>query len=201
MPGHAFPTSADALHQLSDLFAQFPQATYFAAGDTNLDTAGEFRFRPATAAIAALGNLGRNLSADGRWPQFVNSPAVSTLIPGPPAERLPTLFRVVDHDPPVRDDFLSDEERDAPPAAHETRWHRQGLSVFDKIGLARGLAKWRLRKGFVSKTFVAAVVIEDGAPIYAKPSPPPTGHWTLWGDPNAICVRARVVERLGDDGA
>jgi hypothetical protein len=116
----------------------------------------------------------------------------------PPAERLPILFRVIDPDPPVRDDFLSDEERGAPPAAHETRWHRQGLSVFDKIGLARGLAKWRLRKGFVSKTFIAAVAIEDGAPIYAKPSPPPTGHWTLWGDPDAICVRANVVERLGD---
>jgi len=85
----------------------------------------------------------------------------------PTAERLPILYRVVDHDPPLRVDFLSDEERGAPPAAHETRWHRQGLSVFDKIGLA----KWRLRKGFVSKTFIAAVPIEDGAPIYAKPGP------------------------------
>jgi hypothetical protein len=115
----------------------------------------------------------------------------------PPAEQLPVLYRVVDHDPPIREDFLSDEERGTAPAARETRWHRQGLSVFDKISLARGLAKWRLRRGFVTATWIAAVTIEDGAPIYARPSPPPTGHWTLWGDPDEILARATVVERLG----
>jgi hypothetical protein len=127
----------------------------------------------------------------------------------PPAEQVPILYRVVDHDPPVRDDFLSDEERGVPAAAHETRWHRQGLSVFDKIGLARGLAKWRLREGFVSRTFIAAVLLQlvpvrmteapsQTADSYVIVRPESPGNvWGFWTEAEALDA---VRESIALDG-
>jgi hypothetical protein len=108
------------------------------------------------------------------------------------------LYRVVDHDPPQREDFLSDAERGVPAAPHETARHQLGMSVFARLGRARDLARWRIRKGYATRVAIAAETVDEGGPLQAEPSPPPEGHWTLWGDPDAILARATTVERWGD---
>jgi hypothetical protein len=50
----------------------------------------------------------------------------------------------------------------------------------------------------VARAYVAAVRVEPGGPFRAEPSPPPSGHWTLWGDPDALAAAAWIVERLGE---
>jgi hypothetical protein len=67
-----------------------------------------------------------------------------------------------------------------------------------KSGLPEVSQNGGYARGFARRTFIAAVTIEYGAPLYATPSPPPTGHWTLWADLDAISARCTVVERLGD---
>ena len=110
---------------------------------------------------------------------------------------MPTLYRVVYHDPPTREDFLSDRERgvDDPDATDE---ELDGMSVWDRPILARGLAKWEIRRGYRQRAFVAAVPVEEGGKFRARPSPPRTGHWTLWGDADQLAAVSRIVERYGE---
>jgi hypothetical protein len=70
------------------------------------------------------------------------------------------LYQVVDHAPPIETDFLSDRQRGLQPAAHLPLEYWDGMSVFDTLAGARGLAKWRLRKGYVAGTFIAAILVE-----------------------------------------
>jgi len=114
-----------------------------------------------------------------------------------PAQPALVLYRVVDHDPPVEDDFLSDRQRGLQPAPHLPLEIWDGMSVFDTPAAARGLARWRLRKGYVARTFIAAVIVQAEGPLRAQPSPPPRGHWTLWGEPEQVRARATIIERLG----
>lgn len=111
---------------------------------------------------------------------------------------MPLLYRVVRHEPVAREDWLSDEVRGVPKAPHETSDQHRGLSVWDRAGKARDFAKWQLRKGLVTRAYVAAVRVDSGGPFRAEPSPPPSGHWTLWGDPEALAAQSWIVERLGE---
>ena len=85
-----------------------------------------------------------------------------------------------------------------PKAPHETDEQHRGLSVWERPAKAREFAKWQLRKRLVARAYVAAVQIEAGGPFRAEPSPPPSGHWTLWGDPDALAAASWIVERLGE---
>ncbi|HEV8635059.1 MAG TPA: hypothetical protein VG370_12565 [Chloroflexota bacterium] len=80
----------------------------------------------------------------------------------------------------------------------ETDEQHRGLSVWERAAKARDFARWQLRKGLVARAYVAAVRLEEGGSFWAEPSPPPTGHWTLWGDPDALAAASWIVERLGE---
>jgi hypothetical protein len=112
-----------------------------------------------------------------------------------PARPALVLFRVVDYDPPLASDFLSDRQRRLQPAAHLPLEHWEGMSVFDTLAGARGLARWRLRKGYVVRTCIAAILVDAEGPLRAEPSPP-RGHWTLCGEPEQVRAHATIVERL-----
>jgi hypothetical protein len=111
---------------------------------------------------------------------------------------VPLLYRVVHHEPATRDDWLSDAARGVPKAPHETEDQHRGLSVWERPARARDFAKWQLRKGLVAHAYVAAVRVDADGPFRAEPSPPPSGHWTLWGDPDALAAASWIVERLGE---
>jgi hypothetical protein len=111
---------------------------------------------------------------------------------------VPVLHRVVHHEPAAREDWLSDAARGVPKAPHETEDQHRGLSVWERAAKARDFAKWQLRKGLVARAYVAAVRVEPGGAFRAEPSPPPSGHWTLWGDPDALAAASWIVERLGE---
>jgi hypothetical protein len=104
------------------------------------------------------------------------------------------VYRLVYHDPPSRDDFLSDEEMGAPAAPHETAEDRTGMSTWGKLREARGLARWQVRTGKRAYAAIAEIAVEDGGPFRVRDSPPPRDHCTLWGDPDALTAAARVVE-------
>jgi len=98
----------------------------------------------------------------------------------------------------TRDDWLSDEARGVPKAPHETDEQYRGRSAWGRPAKARDFAKWLVRTGKVTRAYVAAVRVDDGGPFRAEPSPPPTGHWTLWGDPDALAAASWIVDRYGE---
>lgn len=108
------------------------------------------------------------------------------------------LYRVVHHDPATREDWLSDAVRGVPKAPHETDEQHRGRSAWERPAKARDFARWLVRTGKAPHAYVAAVRVDDGGPFRAAPSPPPTGHWTLWGDPDALADASWTVERYGE---
>jgi hypothetical protein len=110
------------------------------------------------------------------------------------------FYRIVFHDPPISDDFLSDEEMGVEPAPDDSPEDRRGMSVWSKLGDARGLAKWQVRSGHRPHTYIAAIPIEEVGPFLIEHSPnavepPRSNHYTLWGDPAGLAEIARIVER------
>jgi hypothetical protein len=64
------------------------------------------------------------------------------------------------------------------------RW--SGISVYETEEQARAMAVWRPSIG----RFIAAVRIEEGAPIRVEQTgDPATGHYTLWGEPSELLAR------------
>jgi hypothetical protein len=106
------------------------------------------------------------------------------------------VYRVLDHDQLEQRDFRSDQERGQPAAPWETPRHRQGMSVWEGQRRARDLAKWlkRKRRQGQARLYVVAIAVEP--PLVIERSGPSPGHYTLWGPPAAILVRARVVEAV-----
>ena len=102
-----------------------------------------------------------------------------------------TLYRLVSRNPPTRRDFLSHAAlgkvpRDPTPDLME-RW--RATSMFDDGSLARALARQRPHLG----RYVAALVIEDGAPFQIRQTGR-SGHYDVWGEPDAMLARVVSVE-------
>jgi hypothetical protein len=106
-----------------------------------------------------------------------------------PAPGLRIVYRIVRTDPPTLADLTSAAALGRPPPrTPELARLYDGLSVFSTERQARNKA----RDLPVLGTYLAAVALEDGAPVRLertlRGSP---GHHTLWGDPEAL--RRRVV--------
>lgn len=69
------------------------------------------------------------------------------------------------------------------------------MSAWGKLSEARGLAKWLVRTRKRGYAGIGEVIVQEGGPFRARPSPPPRDHWTLWGDPDELARTVRVVER------
>lgn len=61
--------------------------------------------------------------------------------------------------------------------------------MFDDPRLARALIRQRPHLG----RFIATVLIEDGAPFRIRQTGR-SGHYDVWGDPDAILARVLAVE-------
>jgi hypothetical protein len=103
---------------------------------------------------------------------------------------MPIFYRVTMTDPPTVADFRSDKERGRPaPRTPELLLLWDGLSVMDSEAGAREIA----RRFPANGSFIAALDIsDDGAIRYMRTLRRP-GHYTLWGDANAILARIQSV--------
>ena len=99
-------------------------------------------------------------------------------------------YRVVRSWPPARLDFMSNAARGVPARGPEKTWPElhTGLSVFDSAQRAAEVAR---RLPFAGA--VCELEIPDDAPIRVRKTLGP-GHFTVWGDPDALlgCVRGVV---------
>lgn len=48
----------------------------------------------------------------------------------------------------------------------------------------------------VDALYIVAIRVAASGPLRVERSEPPPGHCTLWGAPEAIIERARVIERV-----
>lgn len=97
------------------------------------------------------------------------------------------FYRTVKHNPPVREDFLSDKDmgKAMPRKPGYVRlW--EGLSVFETSEQARAKAIAFPAQG----AFIAALAIPDDGRITYGRTGGTAGHHTLWGDPDEMvrCV-------------
>jgi hypothetical protein len=115
----------------------------------------------------------------------------------PPTRPTPrTVYHVVEHNPQTREDFFSDEETGLPAASYETPRHRTGMSSYDRLSDARGVAKLLKRRRQLEEIHIAAVPIAPGGPFRVEQSGPDRHHYTLWGDPDELAAQARIVETI-----
>lgn len=99
------------------------------------------------------------------------------------------VFRVVYHDALTEKGFYSNE-----------RWgvsNRHSLSTWSALSRAGDLARWQVRRGFVTHAYMAAIDVDKTVGLRVEPGPPPSGQRTLWGGPQAILAQSRIVEQVG----
>lgn len=108
-----------------------------------------------------------------------------------------SLFRIVVRNPPLLDDFTSNEAKGrVPPRSLTEEQRRQwsGLSVFERRDQAERLARRRAGLG----RFIAELRLpSDGSISCQRTNLGSPGHYTLWGDPALILqcvVRVYPVE-------
>jgi hypothetical protein len=99
---------------------------------------------------------------------------------------------VVEHNPPEKADFLSDEAAGKPKASWETDEDHRGRSVFDLRRKAVDLARFLTRRRG-HQFYVAAVTATPGSGLNAWQSGPDPHHFTLSGDPDVILRFSRII--------
>ena len=104
------------------------------------------------------------------------------------------FYRIVKTNPPLLDDFLSNQGRGIRPLDTKslTLWVWTGISVYATSSQARRMARRYPRHG----TLMAVLEIEPGAPVQAERTLSTPGHHTLWGEPADLLARVIAVEPL-----
>jgi hypothetical protein len=102
---------------------------------------------------------------------------------------VPSFFRSVLTNPPTRADFLSYVDLglaydDGTPEAREMA---RGVSVYATLPQARRRARSR------GEPFVAEMHVPDGGPIAFRRTGSGRGHYTLWGDADALLASVMAV--------
>lgn len=104
------------------------------------------------------------------------------------------VFRVVGRAPARRRDFESNREKGKPQAPDETYADYLGVSVFSDPELAVANAvRW--------PKHVARMLLpqSEGFSI-ARTYPQIRGHYTIWGDPDALLANVERVDTYADPG-
>ncbi len=109
------------------------------------------------------------------------------------------LYRIVEHDPPTLEDFMSDEDLGEPPpedADRQTLRMWRGISVFATEAQARAKAT-RLPLG----DYIAEVEVPPGADLKIERTggKRARGHHTLWARPEEIARWVTSVVRVKID--
>ena len=111
---------------------------------------------------------------------------------GPPRTPPRTFSRVVKHNPPTPEDFMSYEALGIPvlDPSPETLRLRDGISVQATEAQARRKARGILGLG----SYIARLEIPEDAPIRIERTKGP-GHHTLWGEPAELlrCVVPPII--------
>jgi hypothetical protein len=99
------------------------------------------------------------------------------------------LYRIVHDDPPSLADLKSDRDRGRPRPVNDAMvrlW--EGFSAFDSEERARIKA----RTYPVMGGYIAELDIPEGSSIRFEQTTKARGHYTIWGDPDAVgrCVIA-----------
>lgn len=98
-----------------------------------------------------------------------------------------TVFRMVKHDSPTEDDFLSDRLLGRPRGEHVLEADHLGLSVFAE----RVQAEAMMRR-YPKRIAEVRLEPEHGLSL-ARTFPLVGGHHTIWGEPDVL---ARLVESV-----
>ena len=106
------------------------------------------------------------------------------------------LYRIVQHDPPTREDFQSNAARGRPlPGEPEFARLHDGLSTFASLDQAARKARQYPMLG----RFVAELVISDSSGVRIERTILRSrGHHTVWGTPEMLLgcvVRVQPVDR------
>ena len=102
-----------------------------------------------------------------------------------------TFYRIVETNPPLLEDFLSDAAQGRPPRSETHRHLWDGISVYATAQQARNKAQ---DYPFLGQ-FIARLDIPDQAPVRIERTLRRSrGHHTLWGDPAYLlrCVVAVI---------
>src|SRR3954452_16955028 len=101
------------------------------------------------------------------------------------------LFRIIVAESATREDFLSFAvlgrllpEGATPDVAN--RWH--GISMYDTEERARAVAG---RVGLGAD--IAAIDVTDAQPVRIERTGRRPGHYTVWGDPDALLARVTAI--------
>lgn len=102
-----------------------------------------------------------------------------------------TFYRVIRRRVPGRIDFTSNtaKGRQPPRTDPETLQLWDGVSVYDDLATARERARALPGMG----RFLAAVLIEPGAPLRVAKTLRDPHHYTVWGEPGALVARVVSV--------
>lgn len=97
------------------------------------------------------------------------------------------FYRIVERNPPTREDFIPKPPRSMPRNPEKARLF-SGLSFYDSFELALRTAREHPRLG----AYIVAVVVEDDGLIQYERTTQSAGHYTLWGNPDDLlrCVIA-----------
>ncbi len=103
---------------------------------------------------------------------------------------MPSFYRSVLSNPPTRADFLSyaDLGLSFDDGIPEVREMARGVSVYATLPQARRRARSR------QEPFVAEVRIPDSGPIVFRRTGSGRGHYTLWGDADALLATVIAVQ-------
>lgn len=97
------------------------------------------------------------------------------------------VFRMVKHDPPNEDDFLSDRRLGRPRAAEVLEADHLGLSVFAEQAQAEAMMRRYPKR-------IARVELVPGHGLsLARTFPVVDGHHTIWGEPDVLARLVRFV--------
>ncbi len=98
-----------------------------------------------------------------------------------------TFYRIVQNNPPTREDFIPHPPRSMPRNPEKARLF-SGLSFYDDFEFALRTAKEHPRLG----AYIAEVVVQDDGLIQYERTTQSEGHCTLWGNPTDFlrCVIA-----------
>ena len=102
------------------------------------------------------------------------------------------LYRIVRSDPPTIEDLRSHEEFGIPLRRDDpvSRRLASGISLFDSLDRARKQAR---RKPWLGDAYIAELAIPAHGVRIEKTAGP--GHYTAWGDADAMLGFVRRVER------
>ena len=106
-----------------------------------------------------------------------------------------TLYRIVRTNPPTVADFLSHERRGQPIPRNVTPELREswtGVSMHDTREASRAVQRRFPRIG----SFIAALMVEDEAPVRVKQTGTDPHHYDVWAEPGELLARVVAVDPI-----